>query len=103
MSTRRDPDEDPSEEAPPRKRGGQPGNRNAMRHGFYSDAFSPEERELLRQALEIKSLQPDIAMLRVKIVRLLSYPDTPSELILQAARTLTRMVDVQDRITHGRS
>ena len=42
-------------------------------------------------------------MLRVKIVRLLSYPDTPSELILQAARTLTRMVDVQDRITHGRS
>ena len=85
-----------------RKRGGQPGNENARKHGFYSSALTPEEQETLRVAIDLKGLNAEIAVLRVKLMELISNPDTSHELLLLAARTLTRVVDIQDRITYGR-
>ena len=95
---------DHSSEAHPsrRNRGGQPGNQNARSHGFYSPALSTREQDALQEASDLKDLRPEIALLRVKIKDLLPYADTHPELLLQAVRTITRMVDVQNRITHGR-
>ena len=47
-----------------RKRGGQPGNLNAIKHGFYSRRFSDLER-LDLDALLQDGLDSEIAMLRV--------------------------------------
>jgi hypothetical protein len=49
------------------KRGGQPGNTNAVRHGFYSRKFRDLEVEDLGQVKG--GLQDEIAMLRVSIRR----------------------------------
>ena len=95
--------QDPTEEeAPPRKRGGQPGNRNARTHGFYSAALTPEEQQSLRKAIDLKGLHPEIALLRVKLMEIIASGNTDPDIMIQAVRTLTRMVDVQDRITYGR-
>ena len=85
--------------ASPRNRGGQSGNRNARKHGFYARSLTPEEQDALSQALDLKDLVPEIALMRVKLMGLVSYQDTSPELIIKAARTLTRMVDVQHRVT----
>ena len=51
-----------------RKRGGQPGNTNAYKHGFYTKNFSPAERKGL-QATQGVVLGDEIALLRVLIKR----------------------------------
>ncbi len=51
-----------------RKRGGQPGNTNAFKHGFYAKNFSLTERRGL-QATEGIVLGDEIALLRVLIRR----------------------------------
>jgi hypothetical protein len=51
-----------------RKRGGQPGNTNAFKHGFYTKNFSPAERKGL-QAIQGVVLGDEIALLRVLIRR----------------------------------
>ena len=51
-----------------RKRGGQPGNLNALKHGFYSKHFQKSE---LKDLEKIGDLQEEIQMLRVVTRRLL--------------------------------
>ena len=92
----------PVEEGARRRRGAPTGNQNARKHGFYAAALTPEEQEALHEAIDLNGLQPEIALMRVKLLGLVSHDQAPPELLLQAGRTLTRMVDVQDRITHGR-
>ena len=52
-----------------KKRGGQPGNTNALKHGFYTKNFSLAERRGL-QATEGVALGDEIGLLRVLIRRL---------------------------------
>jgi hypothetical protein len=51
-----------------RKSGGQPGNLNVLKHGFYSKYFQNTELEDLEEASD---LQEEIAMMRVVTRRLL--------------------------------
>ncbi|MDY6867080.1 MAG: hypothetical protein SVT56_04125 [Chloroflexota bacterium] len=51
-----------------RKRGGQPGNTNALKHGFYTKNFSLAERRGLEATKEIV-LADEITLLRVLIRR----------------------------------
>ena len=54
-----------------KKRGAQPGNRNALKHGFYARQFEDEELsdlEILQQGV---SLNDEILMLRIVTRRLL--------------------------------
>jgi hypothetical protein len=53
-----------------RKRGGQPGNSNAFKHGFYTKNFSPAECRGL-QSTQGVVLGDEIALLRVLINRLI--------------------------------
>ena len=61
-----------------RRRGGQPGNTNAVKHGLYSRKFAPDEVEALSGMQE--GLQDEIDMMRVNISRLLDYARSLSAL-----------------------
>ena len=50
-----------------RKRGGQPGNKNGLRHGFYSELFSTDDGTRLDKEI---NLLDDLKALRVKAFRL---------------------------------
>ncbi len=50
-----------------RRPGGQPGNQNARKHGFYSRSVNPEHRKQLRAAADVEGLDQEIALLRQKI------------------------------------
>ena len=52
-----------------RKRGGQPGNKNRLKHGFYAHSFDPLEDADL-DTMVAAGLQDEVAMLRVVIRRL---------------------------------
>jgi hypothetical protein len=56
------------EKATPRTRGAQPGNTNALKHGFYSRRFRNLEADDLDVAL-LDGLQDEIALIRVVIRR----------------------------------
>ena len=51
-----------------RKRGGQKGNKNALRHGFYSKMFTEDERE--RLDAQKKIIDSEIAINRIAISRI---------------------------------
>ena len=58
----------PAKEQGRKKRGGQPGNTNAIKHGFYSKNFSLAERRGLK-VTEGVVLGDEISLLRVLIRR----------------------------------
>lgn len=53
-----------------RKRGAQQGNKNALKHGFYTRAFSVEERRRLTAFADELSLTAEITLNRIMIDRL---------------------------------
>jgi len=82
-----------------RKRGGQPGNKNALTHGFYSKTFAPAEDRDIDEIKQI-SLDSEIDMLRVSIRRIFDLTATVTD-PLQAVRyvhVLTRAVTSLDHL-----
>jgi len=84
-----------------RSRGGQPGNQNARTHGLYSKALDEAESLQLEDAAAIEGLDAEIAIIRIRLRRLLG--DCPDRLDLQldAANTITRMVKTKYQISQG--
>ena len=89
------------DEKPKRKRGAQPGNQNARKHGFYSKHFTPDQVEKLENADDLRDLGPEIALLRVKLNALLDDPDASPDLVLKTVNALTRLMSVQRRYVYG--
>ena len=59
-----------------KSRGAQPGNTNAIKHGFYSDRFrSGEIDDLETLATAQTGLQEEISLMRVLIRRVLEHAD----------------------------
>ena len=73
-----------------RKRGAQPGNRNARKHGFYSPILSPEEISLVWNAVNLKGIDPAIAVIRVKLHQALQYDPANHRFFEDAAKLLTK-------------
>ena len=77
-----------------RKRGAQPENKNARKHGFYEDALIGGQRKILRRALDLDphELEQEIALLRARMHKLVAVsPDNLTVLVL-AGRLLVKMV-----------
>ena len=55
----------------------------------------------METAAEIKGLHAEISLMRVKLRSLLTSSQSSPELLLQAVRSLSRMVDIQNRISFG--
>ena len=54
----------------PKPRGGQAGNKNALKHGFYSKHYTAEERRRLDSVSDKIDVLAEINLLRVQIDRL---------------------------------
>jgi len=54
-----------------KRRGGQPGNTNAVKHGLYSRRFDPEEIEALSGTQD--GVKDEIEVCRVTLLRILKY------------------------------
>jgi len=84
-----------------RKRGGQPGNQNARKHGFYSKHFTPDQVKQLEDADDLRDLGPEIALLRVRLNSLLDDPEVSTELLLRSVNALARLMSIQRRYIYG--
>jgi|SRR3990172_4157325 len=73
-----------------RHRGAQPGNQNARKHGFYSPTISPEEISLVWNAVNLKGIDPAIAVIRVKLHQALQYDPANHRFFEDAAKLLTK-------------
>jgi len=71
-----------------RKRGGQKGNRNARKHGFYSGTLTPAQTSQLWNITNLEGVDPEIAFMRVKLQSSLQYDPGNRRVIREASRLL---------------
>ena len=91
---------DPAGEAPPnstvnqtqarRKRGGQKGNGNARKHGFYSVNLSPAQTSQLWNITNLEGVDPEIALIRVKLQSSLEHDPGNRRVIREASRLIVK-------------
>ncbi len=87
-----------------RNRGGQPGNKNALKHGFYATRLLPSDAEDLEK-VEPVDMADEIELIRIQIRRLLNEAaEQPANLtqrlemlkiICIAARSLNHLIRTQ--------
>jgi hypothetical protein len=83
-----------------RKRGGQKGNRNALKHGFYSKAFDEAEKFDFNNAAGIDGIDEEIALLRLEIKNAISGGDDRNLLLLvKAAGALEKLIRTRYEIS----
>ena len=82
-----------------RKRGGQPDNQNARKHGFYSKVLDEAEQLDFELASGVEGVDDEIALLRVKIKSVLETDPGNVKLIMQATNTLAKLVKTRYNIT----
>lgn len=82
-----------------KSRGGQPGNSNALKHGFYSSRFSNIELTDLETALH-DGLGSEIALLRVLIRRFSEKLDQEDPTIEEAASHLLTIGSAMAKLAH---
>ena len=51
-------------------RGGQPGNKNSLRHGFYRKHYTPDEKKRLNEQTDDLDILAEIDLIRVQMDRL---------------------------------
>ena len=80
-----------------RQPGGQPGNLNALKHGFYSQALKEAQSLELDEAtaLPVDDLSGEIALLRQRILLLLQAAPDKLELLCLATRAIANLTRTQ--------
>ena len=73
-----------------RKRGGQKGNLNARKHGFYSGTLSSAETSQLWNITNLEGVDPEIAFIRVKLQSSLQHDPGNRRVIREASRLLVK-------------
>lgn len=81
-----------------KSKGGQVGNQNARKHGFYSNVLDEKEQEEYEKAIMVEGFDDEIAMLRVKIMSLLEKDPENVRLITQAINSLVKMISIKYQI-----
>ncbi len=81
-----------------KKRGGQKGNKNGRKHGFYSQGMKPEELESLPAAAKLDGLEQEIALMRKTILSMLAEEPRNHKLIIEATNTVNRLICTQKRL-----
>ena len=80
------------------KRGGQKGNRNARKHGFYSGTLSPAETSQLWNITNVEGVDPEVAFIRVKLQSSLRYDPGNRRVIREASRLLVKWYSANYRL-----
>jgi len=73
-----------------RKRGGQKGNRNARKHGFYSGTLSPAETLQIWNITNLEGVDPEMALIRVKLQSSLEHHPGNRRVIREASRLIVK-------------
>jgi hypothetical protein len=73
-----------------KKRGGQKGNRNARKHGFYSATLSPAQTSQLWNITNLEGIDPEIAAIRIKLQSSLQSDPGNRRVIREASRLLAK-------------
>ena len=81
-----------------RKRGGQKGNRNARKPGFYSGTLSPAETSQLWNITNLEGVDPEIALIRVKLQSSLQYDPGNRRVLREASRLLVKWYSANYRL-----
>ena len=81
-----------------RRAGGQPGNQNARKHGFYSKILSPAQTGNLLSANKVKGLDQEIAVLRVKIGSILANDPNNVPLLVTAMSSLAKLLKANQKL-----
>jgi len=84
-----------------RQKGGQPGNQNARKHGYYSRVLDEAQQLDFELASGVNGIDDEIALLRVKIKAILEKDPENFPLITQAVKVLTRMVQAHYNMSKG--
>lgn len=87
------------EEKAKRKKGGQKGNRNALKHGFYAKVLNQAEKFEFINASGMEGIDDEIALLRLEIKKAISGGDERNLLLLvKAASALEKLVRTHYKI-----
>lgn len=82
-----------------RKRGGQKGNRNALKHGYYSKIFSGEEIDDFCKAGDVQGIDEEIALMRHVIKKAASANDDKKLLLMvRAANALNKLIRTRQKM-----
>jgi len=88
------------EEETKRQKGGQKGNQNALKHGFYSKAFNEAEKFDFKDASGVEGLDEELALLRLEIKKAISGGDERNLLLLvKAVGALEKIVRTRYQIS----
>lgn len=79
---------------PKRKKGGQKGNKNALKHGYYSKIFNDKEQvKEFCSAADVRGIDEEIALIRHVIkCAARSHDEKYLSIIIRATNALTRLV-----------
>jgi len=78
-----------------RKRGGQLGNRNARKHGFYSNSLDVSELCGFWNSVNLNSVEPEIAVLNIKLRSLLRVAPDNRRVLGEAVKLLVKWYSVK--------
>ena len=78
-----------------KRRGAQPGNQNARKHGFYSKRLTPDELQILPIAFGFHGVDEEIAAVRSRMTTILDHSDDAPDALSVATRTLRRLLRIQ--------
>jgi hypothetical protein len=82
-----------------KRKGGQEGNQNARKHGFYSKVLDEAGRLDFELAAGVEGIDDEIALLRVKIKSILEKDPENIMLIMQATNALAGLVKTSYNMT----
>lgn len=85
---------------PRRRRGAQPGNLNALKHGLYARHLPPQALQALHEAhhLQEHDLQEEIALARARLDALLATQGLTGDDVRLGLEIIARLVERQYRI-----
>ena len=81
-----------------RKRGAPRGNRNAIKHGYYSRILSNKDKRDLQRASSVEGVDEEIALLRFKLKGVLKKDPNNFRLITEALLSLNRLMRTRGKI-----
>jgi hypothetical protein len=80
----------------PKRRGGQPRNHNAVKHGYYARNLPPDHPHLVERARRLEGVDEEIVMLRVKFRGLLAAQDMDIKLIIKTVHAIVQLVKIKN-------
>ena len=81
-----------------RKPGGQPGNQNARKHGFYSSALTPELQALILPARQFEGIDMELALARAKVNSIAANDPRNYAVLFDALAIVGRLSGTKNRL-----